>query len=364
MSGIRSYSPRHHHYPHIAAWKAALFFLLIGAPIFSCAQTLFIEPKLIDSSDPVQEALSRNAGRASTTIEGRGGTLAITYVASEPIEIYMVPIHGKDNSFVPTDFLAFTLPATDEGDVRIDLTRTPSWAPGTQTWMLHLLTKDEYTEAGFRRVEFIPLSPVGTMTAAIRQLFTPEPYTPSSYHALRGNRVFGVPVTIMFGLLTVIAALCALLIAKKYRLQAMLAVLIIASGIYQLRFSIDLLAFTNQHLREFYTDKHVYDEAGSAHLIAELLRFGSPDDVIYVCRDGTNYKEKLLRYFAYPIVISSDPAAAATADFALIMDKEDWSLETTTENKQTLQTLHCNDVNRPAELHATFEDGSRLYRLF
>lgn len=340
---------------------AAILFLL---PLAVSAQTLFIEPKLIDSSDPVQEALSKNSGRASTTIEGRGGTLAITYVASEPIEIYMVPIHGKDNSYVPTDFLSFTLPATDESDARIDLTRTPSWSPETQTWMLHLLTKDEHTEAGFRNVEFIPLSPVGNAVAAIRQLFTTEPYTPSSYHALRGYRIFGVPIAIVFGLLTVLMAIITLMIARKNRLQAVLAVLIIASGIYQLRFSIDLLGFTNQHLREYYTDKHVYDEAGSVHLIAQLLKLGLPDDVIYVCRDGTNYKEKLLRYFAYPVKISSDASVASTANFALIMDKSDWSLETTTANKQTLQTLHCNDLHRPVEFQTNFEDGSRLYRLF
>jgi hypothetical protein len=45
----------------------------------------------------------------------------------------MVPLDAKGN-FVPTDFIRFTLPATELGTAEVDLTLSPGWTPGNKKW--------------------------------------------------------------------------------------------------------------------------------------------------------------------------------------------------------------------------------------
>src|SRR5437667_3975805 len=101
-----------------------LLAVLLFVPILAFAQTLQITPALIDSSEPVEQALNENKGHAITTLEGAGKALSITYSASEPIEVFMVPLE-TENAYVPTDYVRFTLPATTQGTVLIDLTMSP-----------------------------------------------------------------------------------------------------------------------------------------------------------------------------------------------------------------------------------------------
>lgn len=326
------------------------------------AQSVFIRPAIVDSSEPVERALSENKGRASTALEGKGATLVISYHSNQPLEIYMVPLE-KDDVFVPTDFLRFTLPQTEDGTASIDLTVSPGWKPVQQKWLVHLLSKDEKADAGFNSISFTPASPFRIVGAGVGHFLTPEPYTPSSYHALRGYRIFGAHVAVMLGIVTVIIALVVhLFVKRERRIVTAVAILLIGAGLYQLRFGLDLLRFTNQHLSEY--AEGTYDEAGSAHLMAGAIKLiGKKGQTVYSCRDGTNYKEKILRYFAYPVRISSDDADAAKADFAVVMDKQSWNLDTATVNKATVLTLRCGAVNRHAERLNTFADGSILFRL-
>lgn len=336
--------------------------VLLVLPLAANAQILEIRPALVDSSAPVEKALSENRGRASTSLEVKGKALRITYASNEAIEVYMVPV-TTEGSFVPTDFIRFTLPQTDEGTVEIDLTVSPGWTPKTQRWILHLLTKNEGAEAGFLDVQSVPSSALSIAVAGVRHFLSPEPYTPSSYHALRGYRIFRFPFTVFFGIGTLIVSFAVLLKSKR-KIFALLITLFVFHSAYQLRAGVDLLRFTVQHLSE-YADG-TYDEAGSIHAVASVLSsIATPDDSVYVCRDGTNYKEKLLRYFAYPLAVSEDPSMAETATFALVMDKasSDWSLETKTVDLRSVQTLHCNDLSRVAEQISTFPDGTILYRL-
>lgn len=338
----------------------AVFFFAI--PLSVSAQVLTITPALVDSSEPVEQALAKNKGRASTSIQGKGGYLQIIYTASEPLLVFMVPV-AEDGRFVPTDFLRFTLPETEEGMVEIDLTVSPGWSPSEKKWILHLLTETQEAEAGFQNLAIVPASFVQSVGAGIGHFFAPEPYTPSSYHALRGYRVFGIQVTMVLGALAVLAGLAVLFLPLK-KLPALVVVLLGFHFLYGLRFGMDLLRFTGEHLTGY--AKQNYDEAGSVHTVAEVLKVTSrPNSSVYVCRDGTNYKEKLLRYFAYPLTISAEPATSGAADFALVMGKShgDWALVTETVDQRTRQILKCNDVYRPAELLSTFADGSSLYKL-
>lgn len=343
-------------------------FLLAAAASFifavplAGAQNLAIRPAIVDSSEPVERALAENKGRASTALEGKGATLVISYHSNQPLEIYMVPLE-KNDLFVPTDFLRFTLPQTEDGTASIDLTVSPGWKPIQQKWLVHLLSKDEKADAGFNSISFTPSSPFRIAGAGVGHFLTAEPYTPSSYHALRGYRIFGAHVAVMLGIATVLIAFVCLLFVKRERmLMTGVTILLTGTALYQLRFGIDLLRFTNEHLTEYAGG--TYDEAGSAHLVAAAIKLiGKEGQTVYSCRDGTNYKEKILRYFAYPIRISSDDADAAKADFAVVMDKQSWNLDTATVNKATVLTLRCGAANRRAERLNTFADGSILFRL-
>ncbi len=342
--------------------------LLIITPASVWAQILYITPSTVDSSAPVEKALRENKGRASTNIEGRGGTLRLTYQTSAPLTIYMVPLSTTD-SYVPTDFLMLTLPSTDEGVADIDLTVSPGWTPRPTKWLLHLLTKDEGTKAGFLTIDFLPTSAPKIVSTFFRHLLTQEPYTPSSYHALRGYRLFSMDATLVAGILLLLTSITAAALAKKdQKLIAIVCVLLIFQAAYGLRFGLDLLRFSSEHLSGYRNG--VYDETGSVHLIAPVIlslaeknRKDEAGTTVFVCRSGTNYKEKLLRYFAYPVRVSSDSAYAKIADYVLVMNSMNWSMQTITAAGIGKQFMRCDDLVFQAEKLSSFPDGSILFTL-
>lgn len=334
--------------------------LIVAVPAF--AETLMIEPTLVTASDTVERALQVNKGRASTSIEGRGSALNISYTASEPIDVFMVPLQS-DKTYVPMDFMHFTIPKNDKGSVRIDLTVSPGWTPKETTYLLNLLTTSDSVNAGFTDLSFEETSMFTVIKAGFRHLFTVEPYTPSSYHALRGYRIFGISLTITLGLLTVVIAVTLFALTKaEKRLSRITTLLTIVTLLYALRFSVDLLRFTHEHLIGYMNG--IYDEAGSAHQIGRTITDISKQSAtpvrVAVCRDGTNYKEKIVRYTAYPIHVS-DVSTGAT--LALVMDKNDWSVETTIDAEGSKRTLHCGSINRTAQKITDFADGSILFSL-
>jgi len=269
----------------------------------------------------------------------------------------------EDGSFTPTDFLLMTLPATDNGTVEIDLTVSPSWSPRTTTWRLHLLTKDEHSVAGFMSIEFVPASSVQLLTTIVRHIFTADPYTPSSYHALHGYKVLAKDMTIIVGIALLISGILALVLTKSQkRVRTLLAILLFFHALYGLRFGIDQLRFTHEHLTGY--ARNEYDEAGSIYAVAEAVNDITAQNLdtsttLFVCRTGTNYTEKILRYFVYPTVVTSDAGTASTADLVLAMDSDEWRVE----SKEDTQTLHCRDLALPVRPLAEFADGSILFTL-
>ncbi len=326
------------------------------------AETILIEPTLVDSSDPVETALRNNKGRATTAIEGAGQALVIGYRSNEPINIFMVPL--KDNeSYVPTDFMQFTLPQSIDGSVRIDLTVSPGWKPGRTKYLLNLLTQTESAEAGFTSLEFEPSSVGQIISTGFRHLFTVEPYTPSSYHALRGYRVFGESITITLGILTLIITIGISIFSKtEKRLSHITILLVIVTLLYASRFSIDLLRFTHEHLVGYMNG--IYDEAGSAHqigrTISDIAKESSVPVHVAVCRDGTNYKEKIIRYVTYPTPVTT---TATGATHAVVMDRGEWSMQTTIDKDGSHSTLLCGPIHRRAKKLTDFSDGSILFSL-
>lgn len=308
----------------------------------------------------VEEALRDNKGRAKTSLEGNGAFLRLTYQASEPLTIYMVPL-SAEGRFVPDDYLLFTLPQTDGDTADINLTVSPGWSPGNTVWLLHLLTKDENATAGFMAVEFLPATPRTIISAFFRHVFKTEPYTPSSFHALHGYRIFALDGTILAGILLSLACMIGVIVAKKQKkLVVVLLIILTFQGIYGLRFGLDLLRFSREHLSGF--SRGLYDEAGSVHQIAHALREhvisskkAESATTVFVCRSGTNYKEKILRYAAYPIVITSDEASLERADFALVMDADEWSFDH--------DALQCGDLTLRVRTVTDFPDDSVLFTI-
>ncbi len=344
----------------------ALASVLMAAPLVTHAQVTRIEPEIVDSSTPVEDALHENSGRASTSILGKGSMLAIDYSSDEVIQVYMVPLDAREH-FVPTDFLHFTLPAGENSSVVVNLTGSPGWRPVEQKWVIHLLSRSEETQAGFHDLAFVPATPLSIVGAALRHLMTPEAYTPSSYHALRGYRIMNVQISLALGILTLLAGVIVVIVMKKPRkLSSLVTLFIVAAGLYQLRFSVDLLRFSDEHLRGYASG--TYDEAGSVYQIADTLtsfpekETGEPL-IVYVCRDGTNYKEKILRLMSFPVRISSVATDATLADYAVVMNRGEWALEETTEDDKIRSRLRCDAVWRDAQKVTDYPDGSVLFRL-
>ena len=344
---------------------------LILVPIIVGAQYLRITPVTVDSSAPVEEALKNNKSSASTKIEGAGGILRLTYIASDELKVYMVPL-STEGRFVPNEFLRLALPATEGDTVEIDLTVSPGWRPSKTTWIVHLLTKNEETDAGFAAIEFVPVSLLETIAASFQHIFTAEPYSPSTYHAVRGYRVFGNDATVIMGILLLIVAGATLLRAKKStKLRTLVIVILTFQGLYGLRFGLDLLRFSSEHASGY--AQGFYDEAGSVHQITPVLRIlvsenpmkSEAETTVFVCRSGTNFKEKILRYFSYPIRISSDVNDAKTSDFALVMNADDWSFDAvlSEEEKTNDEVLRCGDLSMKAQKLREFPDGSILFSI-
>lgn len=338
--------------------------MLFAIPFFTHAQTLRITPSLIDSARSVEQALEESESHASTTIEGEGKIVMLTYSSSKPLEVFMVPMEAE-NSYTPTDYIRFTLPQTDEGTVAIDLTVSPGWSPTSKRWIVTLLGREKDSDAAFNDIRFTNDDARSVARIAAGHLFTEEFYSPSSVHALRGYRILGISVTMVLGILVLFAsAICLLFVPKKHHRTSVLLTLIGASLLYQGRFAVDLLRFSLQHAAEYASG--TYDEAGSIHAVAENLRElrkSEKTTLVYVCRDGTNFKEKLLRYFTYPMRISSEAETAATADYAVVMNKFKWGFETTVTKEQSNVRLKCGDLDRDAKRLNTFPGGEILFLL-
>jgi len=341
-------------------------------PTIALAQedTIFIVPERIETSAPVQEALSQQKGSTVTSIEGWGSTVAITYHASEPIEIFLAPLLAE-NRYNLFDFLHFVLPATEKKTAIVQLTGSPGWSPGNRRYLLNILVRSDDVRAGFIDVQFEPASMTTIASAALQHFFSAEPYTPSSFHALHGQRVLGWSGSVMAGVITVLACIVAAtasLRRKQHMMTTVMTVLIAALLLYQLRSAMDLLRFSTQHLREFY-GKDIYDESGSVHSIARRIRKSAPtllSTQVFVCRDGTNFKEKLLRYFIYPMPVSADPAVIDDAGMVLVMDKLDSTFvprENGAVEEGAFMTVHCGDAQISAVLTKRFADGSMLFTI-
>ncbi|MEQ1771929.1 MAG: hypothetical protein ABL879_19060 [Devosia sp.] len=346
----------------IASTFCAVLLSLLPTVVF--AQNVLITPSTIESSGSVEKALQQNKGAATTKLEGQGGILRITYEASEAITIFMVPLSDA-KSYVLTDFITLSLPAVTKETVDIDLTRSPGWSPSPTMWILRVLTKDEHAVAGFHSVEFIPVTFVKTVSTVLRHALTKESYAPSTYHGLHGYRITSIELTIILGVLLLAICTAGFVATRKRRLSTVIMIIVTMHLLYGLRFSLDLLRFSRDHLTGYASG--AYDEAGSIYRVAATLVEMTPDNrkdmSVFVCRSGNDYTEKILRYVTYPMTVTSDFASLKKADFALAMDTDNWTYETVNDAKGIRELLHCGTRTLSVHTIAQYPDGSILFTI-
>lgn len=333
-------------------------FLLTGAVQVSAQELLTITPTVIHSSGQLEQNLAESKGSASQVLEGQGSRLHVTYTSQAPFDVYVIPLN-KDGTYNPIDIITFQMPETDGERLSIeaDLSVSPSWSLTKDRYQLYFLSSEEEAAAEFFDMSFAGPGPVELLKIMTRHFVLPEPYLPSSYHVLRGYRVLNGSFAVIFGIIAVGGALAFGVLRKNPR--AGLHLLLTAALFFQARFSLDLLRFTNEHLRSWYGDG-TYDEARNIYAVADKVTqeaAASPAPVmVYSCRDGTNFREKLLRYFAYPVPVISRPLTEEDRpSHALVMSRDEWSYDGT--------VLTCGDITVPATLLEDFGDDSYLFAL-
>lgn len=307
-----------------------------------------ITPVLLTASAPIEQAIRDSGGHASTTIEGDGRWLRLGYESTEDITLFIMPLTGP-NQLNPADATMLVLPRGTSMDVTIDLSVAPSWRPGSLSYLLNLLSTSKDAEVSFLSAEFFPASITELIGIGFRHAMLPEPYSPSSYHALRGQRMFSLPLPIILGIATIILAITI----GMYRRSRSVALVIMLMGMMMVgaRASFDFIEISREHLTSMLAHG-TYDEAGSIYLIGERLRPLLPTGIV-ICRDGTNFQEKILRYLMYPVPVGS--SIGVPASHVVVEGKIRWSFDH--------GRLRCGDIDRRASHLASFDDGSEIFTL-
>ncbi len=332
-----------------------LFAVTIATTAIAQSPASFVVPHRIEQSAQVDAITSRSESNSSTVIEGDGQILAINYSSDSDLQIFLFYLHS-DNSYDPADTVIFSLPAGDNVQTNVDLTHSSGWHPGKRSYKMTLMSDKTDPIVSFASTEFVPTT-IGTLvTTPVKQLSLVEIFTPSSYHALHGYTIFGQSFATLLGILALFLTIMACVIWRKRGLIIALSLLIGSQLIYGLRFSIDELRFTAEHVKSWYSN-YTYDEAQSTYELASLLKQESIHGIVnvFVCRNGTDFREKLLRYFSYPISVSSVETSAKAATHIVVMDAAQWSYDAASH------TLSCNEKTYDATHVQTLKDGTQLF---
>jgi hypothetical protein len=250
--------------------------------------------------------------------------------------------------------LHFTLPPGELQDVTVDLTPTPGWSPFPQQYHLFFASPIGGQDAEIKAMTFLPWSFRSLLRAALRHLAIREVFQVSTFHALSGESVLGFSLAFLLGIAVVIAAV----IFSVFRKQGSCALLALTIGClaYAAWFGVDLARFTTQNLTEWY-GQGTYAKAGAVTGVAKTIRVEAAKSAtplfIEVCHDAMNFYPKMLRYFLYPIPVSTELKDIPRATHVVVASKLQWSYDG--------KTLVCGAIAKPAKEIATFPDGSVLF---
>lgn len=317
------------------------------------AEIATLTPTIVSTSSVVEDAIRKSGGFGRTTVEGKGRYLGLRYDATDPLTVFVVPLK-EDASYDPSDYTVLTLPSGKDQTIRIDLSIAPGWHPGSITYLMNLLAPSKETSMQIYETAFIPANIYDIVIASFRHLLTVEPYSPSSVHALRGQRMLGVSVTVILGISLIFACIVAYVVTHRSSrsriMGGIIAIFVLLAGG---RFGIDGLRITQEHV-DTLLHQNLYDEAGSIYTIAAMIKEKSEKGDVFFCRTGTNFQEKLLRYLLYPIHVSGDAWMMHEAQYAVVTSTHEWSFE-----KGILQ---CKGQKRAATLLTSYPDDITLYQ--
>lgn len=288
------------------------------------AAGITIEPENADITK-IQQIFSGEISYASGDVSGKGSDLIIDYSSSDKVELFIMFVDKRGN-INPREIVYAELP---EGitQATIPISKTRGWKNGERTYKLHFIKKEESDTV----INNAQIAGGFSFSNGIKQLFTPEPFTPSSYHRLSGYRIFGYSLTLIVTIIIALAFITCISLKRKR-----LGIIIVITGILILntRFSLDLIKYTHTNLTS-----ETYATAGSAYDLAGFLKSQSIESV-QLCSDSNSYFRTIFNYAAYPMVID---------------DKSEYVI--------VHNALDCELINESSTLIKEFPDGSILYKL-
>lgn len=327
--------------------------LFLAAPVTTAAEEVHLTPaRELTHEQRLRRAEA--AGEARQSVAGWGDRLRITYKAGKDIDLDLAPLH-RGSDVDPLEMTYTTLPAGEHVAV-IDLTASPGWSLLPQEYVLQFASPAGTDRTDILAMEFLPPSIASIGWAAETGLLRREEFLVSTPQIVRGASLAGIPFALLVGMMTAAAAVFFPWLTKRNAGSgAIMAILTIGTLFYGLWFGIDLARFTIGHLREWAANGTIGD-FGAAENIGAALRTLPKDSrppVVYVCSDAGNYIPKAIRYFAYPVPVSSDAKDIPRATHVLVARKLQW-----TEGEGMLR---CGEVSGEATRIKTFADGSILF---
>ncbi len=317
--------------------SAVLFF----TPQTASAAEFEVESNLINSKTRIDQSIASSVSQASIEIQGKGESANLRYSSIKSIDGYVMFVR-KDGTFGVHETLTFTLPAGVDQIVSIDLSKSPAWGLSENSFKMVFVSKDPAPK--FASITFSEEGVSSKIITGINHLLIPEPYTPSSYHRLKGYRIFNLPLAIIFFVILLIVT------ATQWKnRQRMIQILIIGILIYNARFSIDLIRITGDHLASWYRDG-TYDEAGSLYLAADELEGA---EQVALCADGSSYPLTLLRHIMYPTKVNDNN----------LTDSSHAILFSAFRSSFSDGFLKCRNFESRAEVIASLTDGALVLEL-
>ncbi|NOS67451.1 MAG: hypothetical protein HOO67_03760 [Candidatus Peribacteraceae bacterium] len=333
------------------AFVVPFVILLCAMPVIAVAAEVQITPALHMTQGQKDRRAESTGGAARQSVQGWGGRLRIVYRSGTDIDLDLAPLH-RGGSVDPVEMVYATLPK-GEWDAIIDLTASPGWSILPQEYALQFVVPPASDGVEVQSMEFLPPENTSVIRAAWKGLLQREQYLVSTPHLIRGTTLAGMPLVLLIGIVTIIAALVMIGRRKK---SAAAGILVGGFFLLHLWFAVDLARFTVMHLREW-SARGTLGDFGAAQDVGTALReiaVSAPKPpFVYVCTNAGNYYPKAVRYFGYPVPVSATKEDIPRATHVLVAQALRWSEQD--------GILTCGDLSGKATKLRAFADGSVLY---
>jgi len=307
----------------------------------------------------------------SLVVQGRGSAMRIFYSSDAPLSMqvsYFINRMGG-RSFNPLESLRIdSLPAGTNREMTVDLSRSPAWNPAMDEYLLHVRGPDGAT-VQIHDIDILPSSAFKSFGAMVHQLAVGEPMQLSSINYLHGYRIFGVSLSLIFGIFILLLLLVHVLMqkfgGKKFAVYArrspciFFALIAFAFLLYDARFSFDLIKVTASDTHQWLTD-HEYRQLGPLHTMSDRLSqeeaFSDQSMSVALCFPWDDIYLKQLRYHLYPIPVQRAEQAFDSATHLVFLGME---------HALTDGMISCHGTQelREAKLLDDYGRGSAIYHL-